>query len=49
MRQSQTFVIALDGVISQSHKKLCGPAEAESQSSAGLSRLLHQAKPGEGK
>lgn len=38
------FVKALDGVVSEGHKELCGPAEAECQSSAGLSCLLHQTK-----
>lgn len=42
--EAATFVKAFNGVVSQSHEELCGPAEAEGQSSAGLSRLLHQAK-----
>lgn len=42
-----TFVKALDGVVSQSHKELCSPAEAECQGSAGLSCLLYQAKSSE--
>lgn len=37
-----TFVKALYSVISQGHKQLCGSAEVESQSSAGLSCFLHQ-------
>jgi len=40
-----TFVKALDGEVSQSHEELGGPAKAESQSGAGLARLLHQAEP----
>lgn len=39
-----TFIKALYSVISQGHKELCGSAEIEGQSSAGLSCFLHQTK-----
>lgn len=39
-----TFVKALDGVISQGYKELCGSAAVECQSSAGLSCFLQQMK-----
>lgn len=43
-----TLVKALDSVVSQGHKELCSSAEAESQSSASLSRPLHQPKSAPG-
>lgn len=46
--KGSTFVKAFDGVVSQGHKELCGPAEVKCQSGAGLTRLLHQPEPEQG-